>query len=313
MNRFDYSRIKTYQMCPKKHDYVYNQQIESLGNKSLICGKLFHSCLEGFYDDNAELTEKSIKEFEGYCKTGKLELEPDLLEYVLTKYVQYYGDDDKNEKHLAIEAEFLYNLSKTDEFYCRVDRIVYNSVTKLTTLRDTKTTFNKLKYTFDDVNYNTQLLTYVPFIENEMHIKVDQIQIDEVRLCKLQPVPINANGKPSGDKHRLELVRFDEYYDTLCTMGLEKNKEYINVLEFLQNRGDPMFNRVSAQLLDPQIVSSNMTDVDDTYENIKKCDSKYRIRGPLCNYCSYKELCKLDMMNASDSLREVEINKIKTN
>src|SRR5690606_26338621 len=111
-----------------------------------------------------------------------------------------------------------------------IDKVVEDEETGLIILRDTKTTSKSLKYTYNDVAYNQQLLFYVPFVEKELGIEIDAIQIDEVRIARLFSVPINKNGKPSTDKGRNELVTYEDYYNTLKIMKLDKAPEYQSIL-----------------------------------------------------------------------------------
>lgn len=307
--QFGYTRLRTFQLCPKKHSYIYKEGIEAKNSINVELGRLFHQCLEGFYDCNQDLIDEALDSYKKIVRAGDTDLDADLLEYVFTKYTQYYADSDAYEDTIAVEAKFVDDINEEDEFCLVVDRVVYNKKTGMMILRDTKTTLNKLKYKHEDVLYNTQLLTYIPFIENELHIKIDMIEIDEVRLCKLQPTPLNANGKPTGDKSRLEFTTFEMYMDTLMSMGLDTDKAYFGAIQYMEKRGHPMFNRVSAQVLDPLTVQTNLNDMFDTYNAIK-AGAEFRNRGPLCSYCDYKGLCDFDRYSTSSSLREIEINKI---
>ena len=310
IKRYSYSRFKTYHICPKKHDYIYVEQLESEESKYTIPGKLFHKCIEQFL--NNEDMADTIEEFKKLCLAGKLDLEPDLLEYIVTKYLQYYAKEISAEKHLLIEKEYTDELEGEDYLTLIVDQVVEKD--GVITLRDMKTTQGKLKYTLDDVTYNQQLLLYIPFVENDLNVKVDAIQIDEIRFAKLEEIPINANGKPTADKRRLDLVCYEDYYELLCTMGLETNAEYKNTLEFLQQRGHPLFRRTTAQVLDSMLTDHNALDMINTYKAIKHSVEdgySYRVKGPLCNYCDYKELCMHDMHGASDTERQFFIDQIK--
>jgi CRISPR/Cas system-associated exonuclease Cas4 (RecB family) len=139
---------------------------------------------------------------------------------------------------------------------------------------------------------------------------VDEYEIDEVRLAMIQPVPINANGKPTADKKRLGLVLYEDYRNKLCEMGLENEPEYAAILDYLEKRGHPLFKRTKVQLLDQNILASNIQDIAQTYEKIKLGHDN-RVRGKLCEYCAYQELCNLDFYMPDDDSRAILINKLK--
>ena len=63
-------------------------------------------------------------------------------------------------------------------------------------------------------------------------------------------------------------------------------------------------------LIDQNILSANIQDLYQTYKSAKT-GNKQRIRGPLCDYCAYQDLCNLDFYLPDDSSREIIINKIK--
>lgn len=312
IHRYSFSRFKTFHTCPRKHQYQYVEQLESEESAITIPGKLFHKCIEQFLND--EDMSDTINEFKSLCMSGKLDMEPDLLEYIVSKYLQYYAKDYTSEKHLMVEKEFNEPLEDEDYITLIVDQAFEKD--NLITVRDIKTTQNKLKYTYDDVVHNQQLLLYVPYVENELNAKVDMIQIDEVRMAKLQDVPINNNGKPTADRRRLELVSYEDYLDVLTSMGLETEKEYQPVLDYLRERGHPLFNRVTAQVLDSSVIDANAQDMLNTYYTIKnQIDpslgvNSYRVRGPLCKYCAYQHLCDYDMHGMTMAEREIIVDEL---
>ena len=312
IHRYSFSRFKTFHTCPRKHQYQYVEQLESEESAVTIPGKLFHKCIEQFLND--EDMSDTINEFKSLCMSGKLDMEPDLLEYIVSKYLQYYAKDYTSEKHLMVEKEFNEPLEDEDYITLIVDQAFEKD--NLITVRDIKTTQNKLKYTYDDVVHNQQLLLYVPYVENELNAKVDMIQIDEVRMAKLQDVPINNNGKPTADRRRLELVSYEDYLDVLTSMGLETEKEYQPVLDYLRERGHPLFNRVTAQVLDSSVIDANAQDMLNTYYTIKnQIDpslgvNSYRVRGPLCKYCAYQHLCDYDMHGMTMAEREIIVDEL---
>ena len=312
IHRYSFSRFKTFHTCPRKHQYQYVEQLETEESAVTIPGKLFHKCIEQFL--TGEDMADTINEFKSLCMSGKLDMEPDLLEYIVSKYLQYYAKDYTSEKNLLVEKEFNEQLEDEDYITLIVDQAFEKD--NLITIRDIKTTTNKLKYTHEDVVHNQQLLLYVPYVEDELQVKVDMVQIDEVRMAKLQDVPINNNGKPTADRRRLDLVSYEDYLDVLTSMGLDTEKEYQPVLDYLRERGHPLFNRVTAQVLDPAMIDSNAQDMLNTYYTIKnQIDpsigvSSYRVRGPLCKYCAYQQLCEYDMHGMTQAEREIIVNDL---
>lgn len=308
IHRFSHSRFQTFKQCPRKHYYNYVEGIETPENEFTIPGKMFHECVEKTIKE--EDIQPVLDEFRKLCMTGKLPYEPDLLEYSVSKYFQYWAKEYSMELNVLCEQEIHDDLGN-DNFLTGFIDAVYETNGELG-IRDMKTTVNKLKYTYDDVLYNEQLLLYIPYAEELLKRKIKTKQIDEIRLAKLQPVPLLKSGKPAKDKSLLELVTYEDYYDALAERGLEKEAEYQPILEYLQDRGHPLFRRTTVQVLDDTLVGTNAQDVLETY-NTAITNPTYRVKGPLCNYCAYKELCNLDRMNPSQASREIIIEKIQNN
>lgn len=303
MGNFSYSRLSTYNTCPRKHNYMYKEKLYTEGNEFLILGDLFHQCIDKA--TKGEDFSSVINDYEAKVKVGTLTTESGLLEDVVNKYLAYY--DITSETTIGSELKLEEDWEDGDKFTAIIDRLV--EVDGMVILRDTKTTLNPLKYTTDQVKYNTQLLTYCSMVQDHMNVMVDAYEIDEVRLAFLQPVPINQNGKPTADKNRLSLVTYEDYYNKLCEMGLDEAPEYAGILDYMEKRGHPLFKRTRCQLLDQNILSSNIQDLYDTYKGCKSGNSQ-RVRGPLCKFCAYADLCNLDMYLPTDDDREIIINKI---
>ncbi len=303
MSNYSFSRLSTYNQCPRKHRYMYEEKIYTEGNEFLILGDLFHQCLDKAY--KGESFEPVLSDYEAKVKVGVLSTESGMLEDVVKRYLDYYEPD---EEIIASEYVIEEEWEDGDTFKGIIDRIVSND--NIVTIRDTKTTQSPLSYTTNQVKFNTQLLTYCSLVQENLNMVVDEYEIDEVRLAMIQPVPINANGKPTADKKRLGLVLYEDYRNKLCEMGLENEPEYAAILDYLEKRGHPLFKRTKVQLLDQNILASNIQDIAQTYEKIKLGHDN-RVRGKLCEYCAYQELCNLDFYIPDDDSRAILINKLK--
>jgi CRISPR/Cas system-associated exonuclease Cas4 (RecB family) len=313
-NKFRFSRLSCFQKCPRKHFYEYEEMITPPENKHLFLGKSFHAALESIHKNGN--CDDIFTEFRNACISGDQPFEPDLLEYMVVLYMQYYNDISVNEEVIACEYNFSETLDNGIDYMTgTIDWLILDKVSGEYIIRDVKTTDGNLKYTFEDVQHNAQLLFYVPYIEQEFGVTVSVIQIDEVRCAKLCPPPINNDGTPTVDKRRLSLTTAQMYADVLGELGLLGDAKYQGTLDYLEQRGHPLFNRVSYQILDPELVSTNIEDMYDTYLAIKKEPNshRYRVKSPLCNYCAFKSLCDLDRSNPTTAERQILINKIQEN
>ena len=105
-------------------------------------------------------------------------------------------------------------------------------------------------------------------------------------------------------------IEYEDYYNKLCEMGLDEAPEYKGVLDYLEKRGHPLFKRTQCQLLDQNLLSANIQDLYDSYKS-SKTGNKQRVRGPLCDYCAYQDLCNLDYYLPDPDSRQIIIDKIK--
>jgi CRISPR/Cas system-associated exonuclease Cas4 (RecB family) len=232
IKRFSFSRFRTFHTCPRKHHYTYVEQVEAPDSEFTIPGKLFHQALE-YYLTQKDM-EPVFKEFEELTRDGTLDLPADLLEYIVNEYLRYYSFDFTQETPLLVEAEFNEKLEGDDYMSVKVDYVFRRSTSLAVHLRDYKTTQRPLKYDDPGVRTNQQLLLYTPYVEEALQEPVQVIEIDEIRLCKLDPVPMTTKGIPSTDKKRLELVTYEDYYEKLCQLDLEDSREYDYILEYLK-------------------------------------------------------------------------------
>jgi len=320
INRYSFSRFKTFQTCPLKHHYSYIEQITGEESAYLIMGRFFHAMIEEYYKYNRYPTQ-SINEYKQVILNyPSKEMDPYILEYVFKKYISFYAESDKTEEVLLVEETINDKLEVGEEYIqAKIDRVIKKKGTEINILRDTKTTSDTLKYSYADVAGNQQLMFYVPFAEDHLQEidldlypiseKISAIEVDEVRLAYLDDVPINKNGKPTADRKRLTLVTYEEYYKVLASMNLLLDDEYQDILTFLEQRGHPLFRRINSQILDEQYIQSNLNDMKQVYDTIHT-GVKYRSKGYQCNSCPFKSLCELDYSNPSEESRNILIEQI---
>jgi hypothetical protein len=307
--KISWSRIQKYRTCPKQYEYSYVENLEGQPNEHLILGSMFHRMIDAYYTGQ-ESIEDIQSEYEGAIASNLVTSSPTLLKNALTSYVQYYAKEIEQENIVASEQSIIADWDNDDEIEIIADKIVERD--GLTILRDHKTTTGNLKYTDALVKYNPQLLLYVSVVEDQTNTLIDAVEIDEIRLAELEQPRINKNGKPTADTRALSLVTYEAYYNTLASMGLEEEPEYQTALAYLEKRGHPLFKRVLVQV-ERELVKTNLDDVFATYKHLN-ADYYPRNIGRLCDWCEFKDLCRLDFYNPTEEEREIVMqrNKIGT-
>lgn len=309
MTKLSYSRLQTFLSCPKKYFYNYVEGLQGGFAAPLILGSLFHEVLEKFY--KGEDVTPVIDTYKAYVNDGDLDTPLDLFDNVLKEYKLHYKEQDMKEKPLGIELKLVQDWDAGDEVTGIIDKLVETDE-GIIKIRDYKTTSGSLKYTDESLRYNTQQLLYVALTEHAMNIDIDAIEIDEIRLANLVPVPINKNGKPTTAMNRLGLVTHEAYYNKLCELGLDTNPEYQGVLTELEKRGHPLFRRTTVQLVDRVIIKENLLSVHAGYNLMKGANDAHlypRNRGRMCSYCRYNDICKLDFHQPADIDRQLLIER----
>lgn len=304
--KISWSRINKFRTCPKQYYYSYVEELEGQPNENLLLGSLMHRMLDAYYT-GVESIDDIQEEYEGLISKGLINQSKTLLKNVLASYVQYYDKQIAEERIIASEQSIVAEWDGEDQIEIIADKVIERD--GLTMLRDHKTTLGPLKYTADTVQYNNQLLLYSVVLQDATNISIDAVEIDEIRLGEIIEPPRNKNGKPTADIRQLTFVTYETYYNTLASMGLEDAPEYQNVLTQLEKRGHPLFNRVTI-MLNPELLSHVVEDTFITYNRLKENKFERNV-GRLCDWCEFKQLCRLDYYNPTDEDRHIVMEKTK--
>lgn len=304
--KISWSRINRFRTCPRQYYYSYVEELEGQPNENLLLGSLMHRMIDAYYT-GSEHPDDIQAEYESLIRQNLINQSQTLLKNVLAHYVQYYSKEIEEEKLVASEQSIVTEWDGEDTIEIIVDKIVERE--GLTILRDHKTTLGPLKYTSDTVQYNNQLLLYAVVTQDTTNISIDAVEIDEIRLGELIQPPLNKNGKPTADIRQLSFVTYESYYNTLASMGLEDAPEYQNVLNQLEKRGHPLFRRVTT-MLNQELLKHVLEDTFITYNRLKENKFERNV-GRLCDWCEFKELCRLDYYDPTDDDRHIVMEKTK--
>jgi ATP-dependent helicase/DNAse subunit B len=304
--KISWSRINRFRTCPKQYYYSYIEELEGQPNESLLLGSLMHRMIDAYYTGVEDL-EVIQDEYESLIRQNLVTQSRTLLKSVLASYIQYYDKEIAEEKIVASEQSIVTEWDGEDQIEIIIDKVVERD--GLITLRDHKTTTGPLKYTTDNVQYNNQLLLYATVLQDASNISVDAVEIDEIRLGELEEPPRNKNGKPTADIRQLTFTTYESYYNTLASMELEDAPEYQNALAQLEKRGHPLFRRLTV-MLNQELLSNVMEDTHITYTRLRENKFERNV-GRLCDWCEFKELCRLDYYNPTDEDRHIVMEKTK--
>lgn len=300
-HRYSVSRLECFKQCPRKHHYLYVERLPEPKNEYALSGSYFHKAVELML--KGEDLEPLYNDFRKAVDKGLINLPRDQLEYTVSKYFNHYYGEYAREETIGVELEFTLGLDDEDYMLEKLDQAI--RVNGMLGIRDIKSTRSQLKWEPDDVRTNMQLLTYAIPLERWANEKVSFYEIDEVRMAKLdETVPLVQKGKPSTSLDALQLVTEELYRAELERQGLLDDPKYQNVLQRIQERGHPLFNRVRVQLNNRYLLQNNEEEMNGLYVGAS-IDQKYRIkeRGK-CFLCPFRRICELDEYGGDSLNRE---------
>lgn len=302
-HRYSFSRLDAFRQCPRKHHYLYVERLPEPRNEYALSGSFFHKAVETIL--KGDDVEPVYEDFRKAVDTGVIHLDRDQLEYTVSHYFAHWYAEYSNEETLGVEMEFDLSLDEEDTMVMKLDQAVRSN--GLVGVRDMKSTRSALKYDEESVRTNMQLLTYVRPLEAALNETVGFVEIDEVRMAKLEEsVPLVQKGKPSTSMEGLQLVTEELYRDELERQGLLDDPKYQAVLQKLHERGHPLFNRVRVQLSNRYLLEDNEEELRGIYV-AASIDTKYRIKDrSKCFMCPFSRICELDQYGG-DSLNRQKL------
>lgn len=112
-NSVSWSEIKTYQRCPKQHEYKYDQRLVPKAKaRPLFLGSWFHAALESYYKQGDWKIGFNLykKEYDALFEEERQELDkrgklPDIVSRGIRSYLWYYRDDGWTVKEIEKEFE----------------------------------------------------------------------------------------------------------------------------------------------------------------------------------------------------------------
>lgn len=296
MGRFSHSKLETFKQCPKRYDYNYAQDLNPIEESpNLTVGKLFHGVLEAL--ENFEDPKPFYDEFAILVRKGLVNgCNEDTLKITVEEYLRHYNKIDADNETLYVEEKFEH-LTKDSNVISGIIDKVYRRHDKVY-VQDHKTTLNKLKYSIRDVTVHGQLNFYSHVLDYDYDMPNDFLEIDEICIRPLNGVELNKDGTPTTDTRKLAWTTYEDYFDVLQTLGLEDDPKYENILKLLKTRGHPLFRRTTVPVneLTRTNVYNEYISLADTVENVEP----YRVKGPLCDYCPYQEMCYLELQGGHD-------------
>ena len=295
--KFSSSEIKSFQRCPKQHEYKYIQRLVSKKpQRPLTIGNWVHAALETHYKDGdwrigyqqwLAIYDKYFDEEKAALdKRGKL---PDLVKRIIKGYLYYYKNDGW--KVLYTEWEFEFPMTFNGLIFLvkgRVDLIVEDEDGDIWVV-DHKTASNIP----DPTSFHAmdpQLMLYPVAVKKLLGLKVRGIVYNYVQSKPPSIPKLNKNGSISKRK-----VRTD--YPTLLRFLKESGQDpadWVHVLRPLKRRS-PFLRRYRLPR-EPVVTKAILKDLLTVATHIVGDELRTRtITRDCANMCSYHELCRSEL------------------
>lgn len=297
------SQVSSFRGCKRKWAYRYEDKLKSRApQKPLYLGSTIHRLLEArlnYMKSNGatptwqEVLETEVKpKYEEMPQTYQEMLGSDFIE-VCTKIMQQYEDiywEDANVmKVLAVELPIECKIPGTrDKFIGVVDLIV--EIAGKQYLVEHKT-FKTTKMSLESTWLNQQTSLYIRRL-NQMGYKIEGVIWDMIKTELPDPPRVLKDGS-FGKQYSKQTVH------SFLWAGVSIDQIPSNVYEDIKDNYKGYFDRYVTPV-EPKAIEEVWEDFVTTVKEIRKNKSRARTLGKDCEWCEYKELCKVSLTGGDE-------------
>jgi len=309
------SKLNTWRQCRRKYYYSYVQKLKRRAKAvPLTRGSIIHNMLEVHISggDPWERYKKDKEEIESKLMKGERPLYADMfkdIEFIMKGYFKFYKDDEliyRSYKSTDIkgvtkkrysEHYFEIEIAKGIDLNGYIDTVAKRIIDRLLWLIDHKTA-----KTIPDINLkitDLQGSIYAWVMPRIGMPKPDGVMWNYLRTEGITLPTLNKNGALS--KRKDMSCTWDIYRKEVKKHGL-KTSDYLDMKDTLKGKETEFYVRQYIPLND-NIIDSLIGDAITTAKEIRKIAGKDKTRniGLHCQWCDYKELCKIHLIGMDDS------------
>lgn len=332
------SRISRWQTCKRAHHYAFNEKLErKVAPVALYKGKAIHEMIEDliYGRDWKKTLQKYIDE---YNKLFEEEKEaygdlPNDLRIIMENYQKRYENDGLTYLELngkKAEHDFAIEIAKEPCNHCggdgfddntnrackkcdgtgergiafvgKIDAVVQDKLGRVWLMEHK--TFKKLpdedfRWTNQQANFYTWVMPQIGFP------KPDGVLWDYIRT-KVPAIPPTL--KSGGLTKRKDIdTTYDTYYQAIIDNGLDP-EDYKDILESLEGNEENFYRRIFLPTRN-DIILPIVEDMINTAKEIHYLGEVLKTRnlGRHCSYCSFKQICQVELMGGdSEFIKKTE-------
>jgi hypothetical protein len=293
------SRINKWRQCRYAHHLAFNEKIERRTPPApLYKGKIIHEVIESRIngEDWRPVLQKYIDEYNKMFDEEK-EMYGDLpkeLTIIMEGYDKIYADEGLEYIELngkRAEHDFSIKIADNIAFVGKIDTVVRDSLDRVW-LMEHKSFTNLPDEQFRWTNQQATLYSWVmpqigfPFPNGVLW--------DYIRTkVPTEPTPLKGGGLSKAKKVD---TTYEVYMKAILDNGLDP-KDYEDILERLKGNENNFYRRIFLPSR-KSIVDVVVKDMVDTAKEIHVLGdiSKTRNLGRHCSYCSFKNICQVELM-----------------
>lgn len=298
MTSVSHSRIKTARRCWKKHDYRYNQRLQSKKKSApLLRGTIIHEMIDATTEgkDPFKVTKKYAKKHRQLFREEREEYGDTFIEDIDRIFQAYQRTYEKDPlKYEQSEEESRVEIAKGIEFIYVIDKIAIDPEGRRW-LMDHKSHKNipNADARFSDI----QLVLYV-WAWNKEHPKrpIDGVIWDYIRTKPPTIPEVLKSGQLSQAKSIT--TDYHTYMAEISRLRLDP-KPYAGFLSELKKRGtSEFFERVKLPSPPKVVIQSVVDDTRETAHQIVEYGAELTARNmtkDCCWDCDYFKLCQAEL------------------
>ena len=297
---FSISQVQCYRGCKKAWEYRYAQGLQNRNPaRPLYLGSTIHKLLEtrALYKDWKKCLKEEVEpEFNKLSEANRAELGEDFIEVcqkIMEQYDYVYANEDI--KYVAVELPIKIKIKGNKCFEGIVDAVCELPDGSQYIMEHK--TFSSKKMSMEQTWINAQTALYMKVL-NDKGYNIKGVIWDMIKTaCPEEPRVLKDGsfGKQYGTQTIMSF-KWAGYSEAEIPEDIYENIK-LNHLNYLERYQTPILDNVVDIIWD---------DFRDTVEEITKAKTFPHRLSKDCDFCSYKDLCKVEMTGGEiDSIKQL--------
>lgn len=302
MEKFSFSKIKSYKTCPRQYYYSYVQNLEPIiKNIAFNIGSAVHGLLEHLYKGTFKLWNDIVSEVHsGKLNTDFLEMDKidkEMILFMVSQYLKIYNSDIAEYEIVGIELPFQVQLEDClfEGIFDGVFKDQYGQywIHEIKTAKNLPTGLADLLVLDDQINY------YCWAFEQIFGISPAGVLYSVLK----KTVPSKPDKLKNGtlSKAKTQNTTYEVYLEAIKEHDLNPD-DYTDFLDFLKSSSGGSNTREIVTKHDSEITNTGF-EIKNVIKRIMKGNTFYRNPAAIWTggcFCDYKYMCMYPNYDYSD-------------